>query len=207
MAGTLTKFGVPVDGQSPNADMLQLKYKYRFRVIMISFGLSQDYPRDIDFTQQVQSVSRPNVNFEEIKVNSYNSTAYLAGKHSWQDITCTVKDDVNNSVSTLINHQLQKQLNFYDQQATAAGANYKFQMYVEILDGTATNDAIESWLFEGCFLKSVNFQELDYATSDLLTIQMTIRIDNATLDSPQMTAATGAAVNPSLADNPNYLLD
>jgi hypothetical protein len=202
MAGTLTKFGVPIFGQSPNKDLLQLKFKYRFRVYMIGFGLSSDSGQNIDFTQQVQSVSRPSVDFAEIPVHSYNSTAYMAGKHTWSDLTCTVKDDVTNSVSTLVNHQLQKQLNFYDQQATSAGINYKFEMLVQMLDGTTTGNALESWSLEGCYLKNVNFQELDYGASEFMNIQMTIKFDNATA-AELMTSATGTQVNPSLTSNPN----
>jgi hypothetical protein len=124
----------------------------------------------------------------------------MAGKHNWGDINCTVKDDVNNSVSTLIAHQLQKQLNFYDQQATAAGANYKFKMSIDILDGTSSGIAVESWLLEGCFLKNVNYQELDYGESNFMTIQMSIRCDNATCVT-SMTAPTGSNTKTSIPLN------
>jgi hypothetical protein len=176
-----------VDNSGIPGDMLQLKFKYRFRVVMVGFGLDSASALT-NFTQQVQSVSRPTVDFQEIPVHSYNSTAYMAGKHNWGDINCTVKDDVNNSVSRLVSHQLQKQLNFYDQQATAAGVDYKFKMFIEMLDGTATGNAIESWLLEGCFLKNVNYQDLDYGDSAFMTIQMTIRCDNATCSAIMDTA-------------------
>jgi hypothetical protein len=181
---TLNKFGVPnADGSKGigvgNGDLLQLKYKYRFRVIVYNFGGTGT--NGVAFTQQVQSAGKPSVTFEEIKVASYNSTAYLAGKHSWEAVDVKVKDDSSNTVSKLIGAQLQQQLNMYDQSADAAGVDYKFQMQIDTLDGTNSGTPLESWWLEGCYLASVKYGELDYSSgSEFQTIDMSIRFDNAT---------------------------
>ncbi len=134
----------------------------------------------LELTQQVQSVTKPTVKWAEIETHSYNSRAYFSGKHEWEAITLVVKDDVTNSVTTLITHQIQKQLNFFEQTAFEAGVNYKFLTYIETLDGG--NDVVlDAWVLEGCMLTNVKFAEMDYASTEFQKISMTIRFDNATM--------------------------
>ena len=176
MVETMSKFGVPLGEGLGRGGLLQPKYKYRFRVIVNNFG---PISGGIQLTQQVQSVSKPKLTQEPIAVHSYNSVAYYAGKHSWGEIELAVKDDVTNSVSALIGYQVQKQLNHLEQTGPMAGQNYKFNMYIEVLDGGDTV-VLEQWYLEGCFLQNVDYQDLDYSVSEFQQIRMTIRCDNAT---------------------------
>jgi hypothetical protein len=173
---TLTRFGVPLPAGNGRGGMLQPKYKYRFRVRVFQFG---PITGGVEFSLQVQSVSKPTLNQEPIPVHAYNSVAYYAGKHTWQEIQLTLKDDITNTVSRLVGHQVQKQLNHFEQTGYAAAQNYKFSMVIESMDGG--NDGIlETWYLEGCYLQSVNYGELDYQESNFQTIALTIRYDNAT---------------------------
>jgi hypothetical protein len=43
--------------------------------------------------------TRPQVTFDNIDLPIYNSTIRLAGKHSWSDITCQVRDDAGGNVA------------------------------------------------------------------------------------------------------------
>lgn len=184
MAETLSKFGVPLGGGQGRGGLLQLKYKYRFRVRVVNFG---PIAGGLDFTQQVQSVSKPKIKHESVPVHSYNSTAYYAGKHEWESIQLTLKDDLTNNVSKLVGHQLQKQLNHFEQTAFAAGINYKFVTIIETMDG-GNDTVVETWTLEGCFLENVDYQSLDYGESSFQTIDLTLRYDNATLANGLMTA-------------------
>jgi hypothetical protein len=157
------------------------KIKNRFRVFVSNFGIPAS---EIGFTQQVITVARPNVNFNPQTVHSYNSIAYYAGKAEWETVSLTVRDDVTNAVSRLIGAQMQRQMNFFEQTVPMAAGDYKFQMSVQTLDGggTAANDAVvlESWGFEGCLLATVNYESFDYSSADAMTIELSIRFDNAT---------------------------
>lgn len=177
MTETLSKFGVPLGGGAGRGGLTQLKYKYRYRVRVINFG---PIAGGLELTQQVQSVTKPKLTHEAVPVHSYNSTAYYAGKHTWEEVTLVVKDDATNAVSRLVGHQMQKQLNHFEQTAFASGINYKFVMLVETMDG-GNDNVLESWTLEGCFLGNVDYGDLDYGVSDFQTISMTIRYDNATL--------------------------
>jgi hypothetical protein len=71
-------------------------------------------------------------------------------------------------------------MNFFEQTSVAAGINYKFTTILEILDG-GNETVFETWTLEGCFLETVDYQSLEYNSSDPVDIQLTVRFDNATL--------------------------
>ena len=183
IAETLSKFGVPLGGGAGRGGLLALKIKHRFRVRVVNFG---PISGGLDFTQQVQSVKKPTISHEPVEIHSYNSVAYYAGKHKWESINLTLKDDITNVISTLVGHQVQKQLNHFEQTAFAAGINYKFVTIIETLDG-GDDTVLETWTLEGCFLENVEYGELDYKESEFQTIALTIRYDNATLGDGLMT--------------------
>ena len=174
---TLQNWGVPLGGGAGRGGALQPKVKNRFRVIVTNFGIPSG---SIALTQQVISVGRPNVSFSPVEIHSYNSRAYYAGKAEWQAVELTVRDDVTNSVNSLIGAQLQKQMNMFDQTVPLAASNYKFGMLVDVMDG-GNDTVLEEWVFEGCFLASINYGTLEYASADAVTIALSIRFDNTTL--------------------------
>lgn len=169
----LTQFGVPAGGTSV---IMMPKLQYRFRVNMYNFGGGAS---SNDFTQNVVSVTRPSVTHDEVTIDAYNSRAYLAAKHTWEPITITLRDDMNNGVSRDVAAQLQKQLNHGLQSAPAAGKDYKFGIVIEQLDGSQPGTVIETWSLNGCFIQNANYGENNYATSDVMQITLQIRYDNA----------------------------
>lgn len=189
--GTLQNFGVPVGNNGSRTGILMPKVKNRFMVIVTDFGTGNN---QTDLTQQVVSVGRPNVSFEPQLVHAYNSISYYAGKATWDALTLMVRDDITNAVSTLINQQLQKQMNFYSQQVAPSSDYYKFNMGVQALDGGNGEIPLETWWLEGCFLASCNFESYEYSSADAMTIEMSIRFDNATNDMmPNPSSVTGGA--------------
>ena len=181
MAGTLANLTVPfgADGQSPSQQgLLMPKLKYRFRVTFDQFGISQT---TTELTKQVVDFTRPNVTFADIDLPIYNSTIKLAGKYSWDNVTCTIRDDASGKVTAQVGEQLQKQLDFMEQSSAAAGIDYKFTTRFQVLDGgNGTNiQILEEWQLLGCYLQGVNYGDANYGTNEAMTIAMTIRFDNA----------------------------
>ena len=178
---TLSKFTVPLanDQSSASQGLLMPKLQYRFRVILENFGVST--PRS-ELTKQVIDVTRPNLTFDDVTLDVYNSRVYLAGKHTWEAITLNLRDDVNNSVSKLVGEQVQKQFDFFEQASAASGIDYKFTTKIEMLDGgngASAPTVLETWELYGSYVQSVNYNTLAYATSDPVTITLSIRYDNA----------------------------
>ena len=188
---TLSKFGVPLVAGQSGIGILQPKLKYRYRVNMQNFGPAG---AALDLTRQVATCGRPQLEHEETPIHSYNNIMYVSGKPSWQTISITVRDDISNSVSTLIQAQMQKQMNHFDQTSPAAGINYKFTTTIETLDGGNVN-VLESWYLEGCWITSFEFDDFDYASSDIVMISLTMRFDNATnsiMPASQANTGTGS---------------
>jgi len=185
---TLSKFTVPLanDQSSASQGLLMPKLQYRFRVVLENFGVST--PRS-ELTKQVVDVTRPNLTFDEVTLDVYNSRVRLAGKHTWEAITLNLRDDVNNSVSKLVGEQVQKQFDFFEQASAASGIDYKFTTRIEMLDGgngATAPGVLETWELYGSFVQSVNYNTLAYGTSDPVTITLSIRYDNA-VQTPQGT--------------------
>jgi len=172
---TKSKFGVPITGQT-GSGILMPKLKYRFRVSLLNnFGGNAETKV---LTQNVQSVKRPTIQVEDVVIDSYNSRSYLQGKHTWEPITITVRDDITNQVAKLVGAQVQRQLNHFQQSTPASGSDYKFDTQIEILDGVNAG-ASEVWFLEGCFLTTVDYSDSDYSANDPVQVIMTIRYDNA----------------------------
>jgi hypothetical protein len=199
---TLSKLTVPLDSNASasNQGLLMPKLQYRFRVSLENFGVSSP---STELTKQVMDVSRPNVSFEQMTVDIYNSKVFLAGKHTWEPITMNLREDVSNNVQKMVGEQLQKQFDFFEQSSAASGADYKFVTRIEILDGgNGANAAtvLETFELYGCYLESTNYNTLNYATSEVVTVALTIRYDNA-IQSPQGTGigtAVGRTINTAI---------
>ena len=199
---TLSKLTVPLDSNASasNQGLLMPKLQYRFRVSLENFGVSSP---STELTKQVIDVTRPSVSFDQMTVDIYNSRVYLAGKHTWEPITLNLREDVSNNVQKLVGEQLQKQFDFFEQSSAASGADYKFVTRIEILDGgNGANAAtvLETFELYGCYLESTNYNALNYATSEVVTVALTIRYDNA-IQSPQGTGvgtAVGRTINTAI---------
>lgn len=186
---------VASDNAGGNQGLLMPKLQYRFRVNFLNFGVGSS----IELTKQVIDINRPQVQFETITLPVYNSTMYLAGKHSWNELSVNIRDDAGGSVSKLVGQQLQKQMDFVEQASAATGQDYKFQTNIEILDGgngAAAPVVLETWECYGCFVLTANYNTLNYGTSDAVTISLTIRYDNA-IQSP-LSSGVGTSVGRAL---------
>ena len=182
---------VASDNAGGNQGLLMPKLQYRFRVEFLNLGIGNT----IELTKQVIDINRPQLTFETITLPVYNSTMYLAGKHTWNELTVNIRDDAGGEVSKLVGQQLQKQVDFVEQASAAAGQDYKFQTNIQILDGgngLLVPQVLETWECYGCFLTGANYNSLNYGTSDAVTISLTIRYDNA-IQSP-LTSGVGTAV-------------
>jgi len=180
-SASLNRMTVPLasDQSSSEQGLLMPKLKYRFRVFFQNFGIDAT---TTELTKQVMDFTRPSVSFQEIPIDIYNSKIYLAGKHEWETVTINLRDDASNQVARLVGQQLQKQLDFLEQASAASGIDYKFTTLCQVLDGgngAVEPTVLESWELYGCYLVSSNYNDLNYGSSEPVTIALTIRFDNA----------------------------
>lgn len=194
---TLSRFTVPLasDVSSPTQALLMPKLQYRFRVTFANFGVTTP---TTEITKQVMDVTRPNVTFEDIPLDVYNSKINLIGKYTWDPITINIREDVGGNVQQLVGEQLQKQFDFYEQVSAASGIDYKFSMRIEILDGgngINVPGVLETTEMYGCYIQSANYNSLNYAESAPVTITLSIKFDNC-IQTPFDRAGIGIPISP-----------
>jgi hypothetical protein len=137
-----------------------------------------------NLTLQVTNITLPNLTFEEVVLHRYNSTAYIAGKHSWEPISVTVEDDITGLAATVIKAQLETQQRIIGSyldgrwlNTAATGSDYKFGVKIDQLDGN--EGVVQTWVLEGAMLTSADFGDRDYSASESATITMNVRFDHA----------------------------
>ena len=192
-SSSLFNMTVGADNSPSSQGLLMPKLQYRFRALFVNFGTSGSTQ---ELTKQVMDIQRPNLQFDEIALDIYNSKVYIAGKPTWQETQINLRDDAQGNVTKLIGEQIQKQFDFMEQSSAATGQDYKFQINYDILDGgngVLTPNVLETWELLGCFIKSVNYNNMDYKQNEPATIQLSIRFDNA-VQSPISTSGIGIKV-------------
>jgi hypothetical protein len=196
---SLTNFTVPLStNQSATTQgLLMPKLKFRFRVTFLNFGVTQP---TTELTKQVMDFKRPQISMEPITIDIYNSKVYLAGKPTWETVTCMLRDDAGGEVTRRVGEQMQKQFDFFEQSSASSGIDYKFTTVLEILDGgngANTPNILETWQLDGCFLTAADYGDVNYATNEPATVQLTIRYDNA-LQTPVGVSGIGSTITRTL---------
>ncbi len=175
---SLTKFTVPISGAGSQGTLMP-KMKYRYRAILENFGVTT--PRS-EITKNVIDITRPTASFENQILDVYNSRINILGKHTWETVTINLRDDVNGEMTRRVGEQMQKQFDFFEQMSSVSGIDYKFTMKYEMLDGgngATSPNVLETWELYGAYIESVNYNDMNYTSSEPATISMTIRYDNA----------------------------
>lgn len=134
---------------------------------------------------QVTTCTLPNITWDEVVLHRYNSTAYVAGKHSWEAISVTIEDDITGLAAKVIEAQMETQQRLVGVDldgrwlnTAATGSDYKFGAIIDQMDGD--EGVVFSWILEGCYLASVDQGDRDYsATAEAGTITLSIRFDHA----------------------------
>jgi hypothetical protein len=177
---TLSNFGIPGAGSG----VLHPKLKNKWRITFQDIGRLVAGHNSRNLTMQSTTVSRPQVEFEEVAIHRYNSTAYVAGKHTWSPMSLTLEDDIGGLASKVVKAQLETQQRLVGVDldgrwlnTAATGSDYKFGVKLEQLDGD--EGVVETWILEGVFIQSAEFGDLDYSASEAATIQLSLRFDHA----------------------------
>lgn len=177
---TLAQMGVPGAGFG----ILHPKMRNRWRVTFTGLAKLVPGANSKELTRQATNVSRPSLEFAQIEMHRYNSTAYAAGKHTWNPMSMTIEDDITGLASYAIQGQLETQQRLIGADldgswlnAAATGSDYKFGTMLELLDGN--EGVVERWKLEGVWITSADYGDLDYSSSDAVTIQLQLRFDHA----------------------------
>ena len=137
------------------------------------------FPSDLGIQEWwCKSAKRPSIKQEGKAIPFLNTETYVVGRYTWDSIQVTLRDPIGPSASQAIMEWVRLHSESVSgRQGYAAG--YKRDVELEMLDPTGV--VVSKWILKNCMLTAVNFGDLDYQSSDLSTIQMTLRYDYAIL--------------------------
>ena len=193
---TITDMGI----DSANLGIYHPKHKNRWKITFIGLSAIRHESATQSFsfldgpnaasnysalTMQMTNFSRPHLTWNESELHRYNSIAYIQTKHTWDPLSFSLEDDVNSWASMALRDQMERQQYMIGSKGgsknllapAAVGQDYKFAAEAVMLDGG--DQALEIWHMQGCWLKDVNYGEMDYSTGDPMKIDVSMRFDHA----------------------------
>ena len=125
-----------------------------------------------------KATNKPSFTQNPLIIDHVNVQRKFKGKMEWQDITLTLYDAIDDNAAGAVNEWLL----FHHEAVTGVDGyadDYKRELQLDALgpDGAV----IETWVLNGAFIAGGNFGDLDWSSSDALTIELTIAYDYAEL--------------------------
>jgi hypothetical protein len=155
-----------------NNVIFKRKFRYTFEVFNICGGAR--IPPSF-----VKTAARPNLAIEETEINFLNAKMFIPGKATWETITVTYIDaaDMNNPfMMKPLFDWLASVYAFHKPVELPMGsraADYSATGLISMYDGCGT--LMETWELRRMWPTGINFGELDYASSEEATIELTLR--------------------------------
>lgn len=160
MADLLMKMPVPYEPKRKNRFILRFDS---------SLGINEWY---------VTSSARPSAKINSVEIPFLNTSTYVAGRFTWNEIKVTFKDPIGPSAS----QALMEWFRLHAESVTGRmgyAAGYKKDVYLEMLDPTGV--VVEKWLLQDCFITDLNFGDLAYDQDALANIDCSLRMDRCIL--------------------------
>lgn len=120
----------------------------------------------------VSSASRPSISQGETEIPFLNTSNWVVGRYTWEQITITLRDPIGPSASQAV----MEWIRLHSESVTGRqgyAAAYKRDIELEMLDPTGT--AISKWILKSCMVVNAQFGELSYEDDGLANITLTIR--------------------------------
>jgi len=127
----------------------------------------------------VKAAARPSITFETVTLNHINIKRKLQGTGEWQDITVTLYDPIVPSGA----QSVMEWVRLGHESITGRkgyASFYKKDITFYMLG--PVGDKVEQWTLKRAFISSANFGELDWASNDPLSIELTLTYDYAILE-------------------------
>ncbi len=133
------------------------------------------FPSDLGIQEWwVSSAKRPSIKQEGKEIPFMNTSTYVLGRYTWDEMQITLRDPIGPSASQAIMEWIRLHSeSVTGRQGYAAG--YKRDVELEMLDPTGVS--VSKWILKNAFITNADFGDLDYSQDDLATITITLRMD------------------------------
>jgi hypothetical protein len=169
--------GISLVGLGDPNVVVKRQFRWTFEIISNSNNCSFRVPPYF-----VKTSGRPNISFEPTEINFMNDKMWIPGKATWEPITITYMDVAgslsgNGGSGNLALYQwLTSIFNFTSPTAKFMATkrrDYTATASLILWDGCGT--ALEQWILGDAWPESINFGTLDYASSDTVDIELSLR--------------------------------
>ena len=127
----------------------------------------------------IKTAARPTFTSEVVELDHINVKRKLKGKSTWDDITITLYDPIVPSGAQMVMEWIRTSHESWTGRDGYA-AFYKKDITFYLLG--PVGDKVEQWTLKGAFISSANFGELDWASNDPVSIELTLSYDYAILE-------------------------
>ena len=127
----------------------------------------------------IKTAARPTLTSEVVELDHINVKRKIKGKSTWDDVSITLYDPIVPSGAQMVMDWIRtshESLTGRDGYA----AFYKKDLNIFLLG--PVGDKIEQWTLKGAWISQATFGELDWASNDPLSIELTLSIDYAILE-------------------------
>lgn len=148
----------------------EFKRKFRFTFELFNICGSKKVPK-----HYVKLASRPNISIEEVQIDFLNARGWIPGKNSLEPINVTYYDVTADDAAPLYDW-LSTLYNLTDPVNFTMGSirdDYSATGILSVCDGCGS--ILETWEMRDMFPTSINFGDVDYESSDISTIELTLR--------------------------------
>jgi len=130
----------------------------------------------------LQKASRPSWAPDEVELHHNQEEAWFLGKSKWEPVSMEYYDgEQDPDSSRAMWDWLKASIDIPTANVNAPSAYKADQAELNMVGGFASN-VLETWRFRGAWPKAVNWNELDYTASDIMTITVELRYDRAELN-------------------------
>lgn len=167
-------------GLEDNTRSFKRKFRWLFKIPGISAsdeGIAHALPH--------RRGARPSLSFKEVECQHLSETIYFPIKPEWKELNLVLYDigcksnPVYQWVSQLYNPSGVGPRVWNPPVSGTKTTSFKKNATLDLLDGCG--NTIERWQFDNCYPKQADWGDLDMDSSDVLTVDVTIRYDRAWL--------------------------
>lgn len=137
------------------------------------------FPSDLGISEwMVSSAKRPAIKQNNVEIQFFNTSTYVVGRYTWDDIQITFRDPIAPSASQALMEWIRLcSESVTGRQGYAAG--YKRDIELEMCDPTGVS--VQKWILKNAWISNCDFGGLDYNQDALADITATLVIDYAIL--------------------------
>lgn len=155
-------------------DNLIFKRKFRF-----TFELSEICGKQTVPPHYVKVAARPNLTIEETELNYLHAKTWVPGKAYWESLNVIYYDVASIDMEPLYNW-LASVYDFLDPVTLKMGtkkSDYSAKALLKMWTGCG--ELIDQWELKNVWPTSINFGDVDYSSSDISEIELSLRYSDA----------------------------